>query len=79
MLDHIYTSRSVLSVQAHPSRHGNGNVKQPGSAEALKQVLFRLHAVEAQLQQQQQQEASATPEVEVPQQQVQTRPGQQAG
>lgn len=66
----------MLLVQTHPSRHGNGHVKQSGSAEALKQVLFRLQAVEAE---QQQQEASATPEVEVPQQQVQTRPGQQAG
>ncbi|KAM3600276.1 uncharacterized protein V6R79_020597 [Siganus canaliculatus] len=32
---------------------GNGVLKQPGPVEALKQMLFRLQAVEAQLQQQQ--------------------------
>ncbi|XP_041667103.1 lung adenoma susceptibility protein 2 [Cheilinus undulatus] len=35
------------------SLHGNSSLKQPGPAEALKQMLFRLQAVEAELQRQQ--------------------------
>lgn len=40
--------------QAHrcPSDEGSGMQKQPGPAEALKQMLFRLQAVEAELQRQ---------------------------
>lgn len=52
-------------------------MKQPGQAEALKQVLFKLQAVEAELQQQQ--KASVSPAVEIPEQQVQIKRGQQAG
>lgn len=33
--------------------HGNSRWKQPGPVEALKQMLFRLQAVEAELQRQQ--------------------------
>ncbi|XP_044029795.1 lung adenoma susceptibility protein 2 isoform X2 [Siniperca chuatsi] len=39
--------------------HGNSILKQPGPVEALKQMLFRLQAVEAELQRQQQ--ASVAP------------------
>lgn len=43
----------MLSLaQTRSSRHGNSILEQPGPAEALKQVLFRLQAVEAELQQQ---------------------------
>lgn len=38
---------------------GNSDFKQPGPVEALKQMLFRLQAVEAELQRQQQ--ASVAP------------------
>lgn len=70
----------MLSLaQARSGLHGNGILKQPGPAEALKQVLFRLQAVEAELQQQQQQRAPVSAAVEVPEPQVQTQPGQQPG
>ncbi|XP_070707076.1 lung adenoma susceptibility protein 2 isoform X2 [Pempheris klunzingeri] len=47
------------------SVHGNTVFKQPGPVEALKQMLFRLQAVEAELQrqQQQQQPSSGAPTV----------------
>lgn len=57
-------------AQPHYSHHGNNLVKQPGPAEALKQVLFRLQAVEAELQHHQQPKASLSPSVEGPLQQV---------
>lgn len=58
----------MLSLaQTRSSRHGNSILEQPGPAEALKQVLFRLQAVEAELQQQ---KASVCPAVEIPEQQV---------
>lgn len=70
----------MLSLaQAFSGHHGNSILKQPGPAEALKQVLFRLQAVEAELQHQQQQRASVCAAVEVPEQQVQTQPGRQPG
>lgn len=78
-----HTCRCVLSLaQARAGRHGNGLWKQPGQAEALKQVLFRLQAVEAELQQrprQRQPEASGPPAAEIPEQQVESRAGGAAG
>ncbi|TNM92441.1 hypothetical protein fugu_019453 [Takifugu bimaculatus] len=56
-------------AQPHYSHHGNNLLKQPGPAEALKQVLFRLQAVEAELQHHQQPKASLSPSVEGPLQQ----------
>ncbi|XP_033951645.1 lung adenoma susceptibility protein 2 isoform X2 [Pseudochaenichthys georgianus] len=41
--------------------HGTSVFKQPGPVEALKQMLFRLQAVEAELQRQPQAPAAATP------------------
>lgn len=67
---------SVLSLaQTRSSRHGNSILEQPGPAEALKQVLFRLQAVEAELQQQ---KASVCPAVEIPEQQVRVQAAQGA-
>lgn len=40
--------------------HEKGIIKQPGPAEALKQMLFRLQAVEAELQRQQQSSVAPT-------------------
>ncbi|XP_056874806.1 lung adenoma susceptibility protein 2 isoform X4 [Takifugu flavidus] len=58
-----------LQAQPHYSHHGNNLLKQPGPAEALKQVLFRLQAVEAELQHHQQPKASLSPSVDGPLQQ----------
>lgn len=64
----------MLSLaQTRSSRHGNSILEQPGPAEALKQVLFRLQAVEAELQQQ---KASVCPAVEIPEQQVRVQAAQ---
>uniref|UniRef100_UPI0037E93F9C lung adenoma susceptibility protein 2 n=1 Tax=Semicossyphus pulcher TaxID=241346 RepID=UPI0037E93F9C len=43
------------------SLYGKGMLKQPGPAEALKQMLFRLQAVEAELQRRHQAPADPTP------------------
>ncbi|XP_049909169.1 lung adenoma susceptibility protein 2 isoform X4 [Epinephelus moara] len=52
--------------------HGDSTFKQPGPVEALKQTLFRLQAVEAELQRQQQ--ASAAPTLTDRLQTVEQRP-----
>uniref|UniRef100_A0A1A7YX00 Chromosome 18 open reading frame 54 n=1 Tax=Iconisemion striatum TaxID=60296 RepID=A0A1A7YX00_9TELE len=41
--------------------HGNGTCKQPGPVEAVKQMLFRLQAVEAELQRRQKEPAGPPP------------------
>ncbi|XP_045922221.1 lung adenoma susceptibility protein 2 isoform X2 [Micropterus dolomieu] len=52
-------TEAVTDRGAQLQGHGNSDFKQPGPVEALKQMLFRLQAVEAELQRQQQ--ASVAP------------------
>lgn len=50
----------LLFVLSQDLSHENSIWKQPGPVEALKQMLFRLQAVEAELQRQQQPPAALT-------------------
>lgn len=65
-LKNIIKSLNSLSQVLSSGYHGNDTGTQPGPVEAMKQMLFRLQAVEAELQRQRMDaEGQKTPEKQV--------------